>query len=109
MRWRIAIGICYVGSRGASPVWRVLKSDRCNAVKFQAAGGASWAHFADALRDFSSGVGAAQASNSFDDSWARPIGLFGTVENLTHLTECLKYFFDLHYRSSDCRIYGKGN
>jgi hypothetical protein len=53
------------------------------------------AHFADALRDFCSRVSAAHAPNSFDDSWARPIGLFGTGENLTHLTECLKYIFHL--------------
>jgi hypothetical protein len=33
-------------------------------------------------------VSVAQALDSFDDKRARLIGLFGTLENLTHLTEC---------------------
>jgi hypothetical protein len=46
-------------------------------------------HLAETLRDFSSQVSSAQASYSFADNRVRLIGLFGTVENLTHLTECL--------------------
>jgi hypothetical protein len=58
---------------------------------------------ADILRDFNACVSAEQASNSFGASRVRPISLFGTVENLTHLTECFRNFSSL-----DCvrRVYG---
>ena len=77
------------GRKPVPPSCGIGLRDKCkNEVRYSAAG--IWA--ADALRGFGPLLSAERAANSFGENRPRPIGLFGTIENLTHLTECFQNF-----------------